>query len=134
MGYGRWENSACVPFAAEHRRPRHDDVHDARREDAHACDRRPVPPAAVPSFQPRACVERRMRAVGVGVVVMIAVVVVVVRVVAVGVVWLDDVGRDPHLHGAAAARGRADGGPADERALLVPEHGQRELGGGPADR
>ena len=63
-----------------------------------------------------------------------AVVVVVVRIVAVDVVRLDDVGRDPHLHGAAAARRGADGGPADERALLVPEHSQRELGGGPADR
>lgn len=99
--------SAAEKLPLEHQRPRHDRIYDPGGERALDADLRPVP---APSLALAHVLGGLRVLLPVGAV-----------CVGVGRVWRDgdDIGRHPELDGAAAARRRADRGPADQWAELV---------------
>ena len=115
--------SAPKKLPLEHHRPRHDRIHDARRQCTLDADLRPVP-------TPPSTLTHVLR------VFLLPVLCMRVRVgVRVGRVWGngDDVGGDPELDGTAAARRGANRGPADQGAGLVREDREGEVCCGPAN-
>ena len=95
--------SAPKKLPLEHHRPRHDRIHDARRQRTLDADLRPVP-------APPSTLAHMLR------ILLLPVLCMRVRVgVRVGRVrgHGDDVGGDPELDGAAAARRGANRSPAD---------------------